>query len=229
MTAKKSRYIVFLIPLVTLGIGCSSSDLRNGSVSIELGDYPLAIHFFSRVLEKNPANFEARLGMGKALLQKAIDNDDSASWQSALMHLEAARTVRHDADLDPLLSQAWAQRADGLLRHADTLRAIEALTKAIAFDPKNPGPLNRAGIIYYRLGNTEKARQLFESATRADTADISAVFNLGMIYWERGDPKAAHDLWMKAIKKSPEDEVILYWFAAANKRLTETPSRGKLQ
>jgi Flp pilus assembly protein TadD len=101
------------------------------------------------------------------------------------------------------------------------------LTKAIACDPKNPGPLNRAGIIYYRTGNTEKARQLFESAARADTADLSAVFNLGMIYWERGDPKAAHDLWMKAIKKSPEDEVILYWFAAANKRLTETAPPGK--
>ena len=53
---------------------CTTSDLRKGAVALELGDYTMAINFFSRVLERKPAHFEARLGMGKALLQQAIDD-----------------------------------------------------------------------------------------------------------------------------------------------------------
>ena len=68
--------------------------------------------------------------MGKALLQRAVDNnDDSASWRLALMNMEAARTIGGGDDLDKLLSQAWVERAYGLLRRSDTLFAIEALTQ----------------------------------------------------------------------------------------------------
>ncbi len=226
---KKQRTARWLLPAwaAMLLCGCVPSEVRKGTVALELGDYPLAIAFFSRVLEKDPAHFEARLGMGKALLQRAIDkNDDSVSWPLALMHIEAARTIRNTGGLDRLLSQAWVERAYGLLRRTDTLAAIEALAKAIVYDPAGPEPLNLAGIIYYRIGKSQKARTLFARAIRADSSAASPLFNLGMVHWERGEPDSAYDLWLRAIKKAPEDEVILDWLAAAEKRLRNNASAG---
>jgi len=208
--------------------GCISSDAQKGARCLELGDYDRAIVFFSRILENNPAHFDARLGLGKALLQRAIDNnDDSVSWRLALMNTEAARTIGGGGEIDKLLSQLWLERAYGLLRTGDTLFAIEGLTKAIAFDPQNPEPLNVAGIVYFRMGKTEKARMLFERAIGADTLALSPLFNLGMVHWEQNQPRLAYDRWLVALKKAPGDETILEWFAAAEKRLREMDRLGK--
>ncbi len=224
MTGKTIYAFFFIFPAVMLA-GCISSDVRKGAVCLELGDYTSAIAFFSRVLEKDPARFEARLGMGKALLQRAIDNEnDSVSWRLAVMNFEAARTINGAGDCDRLLSQVWLERAYGLLHRTDTVQAIEALTKAIAYDPKSSEPLNVAGIIYFRIGKKEKARLLFERAVRVDTAASSPLFNLGMVHWEQNEPQRAYHCWLSAIQKAPGDEVILQWFAAAEKRLRESPS-----
>ena len=202
--------------------GCVSPEVKKGAVALELGDYTLAISFFSRVLENNPAHPEARLGMGKAMLQRAIDNPgDTLSWREAVMQFEAARTITGAHDVGTLLSQVWSERASEQLRHCDTLAALEALTRAIASDPHSPEPLNLAGIIYFRTGKSAKARQLFERAVAADTANPSPLFNLGMLCWEEGQVQEAHDLWMKALKRSPQDEDFLYWFAVSEKHLRE--------
>ena len=225
----KSVSLLMIASVIAALTGCTASDVRKGTVALELGDYSLAIVLFSRVLERNPAHFEARLGMGKALLQRAVDNnDDSVSWRLALMNLEAARTINSGDDLEKLLSQAWVERAYGLLHRSDTLSAIEALTKAIAFDPLSSEPLNMAGIIYFRMGKTEKARMLFERAVRIDTVAASPLFNLGMVHWEQNEPQRAYECWLTALKKAPGDETILQWFATAEKRLRESePAQGK--
>ena len=220
---KMNRFYKLAVSALGIMAACATSDLRKGAVALELGDYTMAINFFSRVLEKNPAHFEARLGMGKALLQKTIDNgDDSVSWRMAVMHLEAARTLSSSSEVPKLLAQVWAERASDLLHGGDTLTALEMLTKAIASDPQNSQPLNLAGIIYFRMGRPEKARLLFEGAVKNDTANPSLLFNLGMLYWEEKRIKEAHDLWLRALKMSPQDEDFLYWFAVAEKSFRDT-------
>ncbi len=220
--------VVFGFFIITVACTTSmNSDLRKGEVALELGDYTMAIRFFSYVLERDPARFEARLGMGKSLLQRAIDNsNDTVSWREAVMHLEAAQTIDSAADVHVLLSQVWVEHASELLHAGDTIGALEALTRAIASDPQSPEPLNLAGIVYFRTGKTAKARQLFERAMGADTVNPSLMFNLGMLHWEEGRVKEAHDLWLRALKLSPEDEDFLYWFAASEKRVRESASAG---
>ncbi|MBN1757173.1 MAG: tetratricopeptide repeat protein [Chitinispirillaceae bacterium] len=227
-----TRFLHCVSPVLLLTVvlaGCSSRDIRKGTIALELGDYTLAMHFFSRVIERNPANAEARLGMGKALLQQSSDiPGDSVSWRQAVMHLEAVRTLGKNTEIGPLLSQVWSERAVGLLRAGDTIRALESLTRSIAADPTCPEPLNLAGIIYFRMGRAAKARLLFERAIAVDSSSASSLFNLGMLCWEEEQIRDAHDLWLRALKLSPQDEDFLYWFAVAEKRLREsTPVVGE--
>ena len=211
----------YLYPgLLAVIVGCTSTDIRKGTISLELGDYTMAIRFFSRVLERQPDHFAARLGMGKALLQKAVDNkNDSISWRQAILHLEAARTLNSGVEVHTLLSQVWSERGSKLLHSGDTIGALEALTRAIADDPEYSEPFNLAGIVYFRTGRAQKARMLFERAVQIDSTNPSPLFNLGMVYWEQEKFTDAHDLWMRALTLSPRDEEFLYWFAAAEKKL----------
>lgn len=217
-----NRILIPMMFITAVLSGCVSRDIKKGAIALELGDYTLATQFFSRALERNPANAEARLGMGKALLQKASDNTgDSVTWRDAVMQFEAARTLGKSTEIGALLGQVWSERASDQLRTGDTLGALEALTRAIAADPTSPQPLNLAGIVYFRTGRAAKARLLFKRAITVDSSSTSSLFNLGMLYWEEGDTRKAHDLWLRALTLSPQDEDFLYWFAVAEKRLRE--------
>ena len=203
--------------------GCRSDEIDKGQACLALGDYPLAQRFFARAVESEPRGYEARLGLGQALLQKAFAENDSVAFSGGLLQLEACRTLRPASDIGGLLCEAWSERARSLLRSKDTLSALADLSKAIDRDPRDPRPVNLAGIVYGKLGDPAKAEALFRKALTLDSADASAHFNLGMIGWQAGDARAAHDHWLAALKALPEDEDILYWFALSEKKLRETP------
>lgn len=206
-----------------LAAGCRTDDLDKGQACLALGDYPLAQRFFARAVESDPRGYEARLGLGQALLQKSYAESDSAAFAGALIQLEACRSLRPSAEIGGLLAEAWTDRARGRLRARDTLEALADLSKAIERDARDPRPVNLAGIVYGRLGEAGKAEALFRKALGLDSADASAHFNLGMIRWQAGDAREAHAHWLAALKALPEDEDILYWFALAEKKLREAP------
>jgi len=211
--------IIFVISLLYL-FGCTGSNIDKGNASLKLGDYTMAIEFYETELKKNPQSYEARLGMGKALIQKAVDmKNDTASWKRALTNLEAARTLQPDKDISPLLCEAWSVLGRIMLTVGDTVEALSSLARAIEYSPKNVEPLNLAGIIYFRLGEDEKAEALFKKAIDINKNHPSAYFNLGMIFWVRDQVVHAHKYWLEALKLEPEDDDILYWFAMAEKRL----------
>lgn len=203
--------------------GCGKSDLEKGSTSLALGDYPHALAAFGRAVERDPGSWRARLGLGQSLLQKAAAEGDSAAFAYGLVQLEACRTLQPSSDLSALLSEAYLERARALARSRDTLAALEAASRAIERNPKSPGPLNLAGILYGKRGDPAKAEALFRRALAADSGDASAHFNLGMIRWQSGDARDAHGHWLKALESLPQDEDILYWFALAESRLRESP------
>lgn len=216
-------WLVALGALAALALAACKDGVDKGYTSLRLGDYPMAIAFFARALEEDPEGYPARLGLGQALLQKAAAESDSAAFAYGLAQLEACRTLRPDADLSALLSDAWLDRARQLARGRDTLGALEALSRAIERHPDNPAPLNLAGILYGKRGDVGKAEALFRRAIRGDSADASAHFNLGMLRWQAGDAREAHAHWMKALHALPHDEDVVYWFALAEKKLRESP------
>jgi tetratricopeptide (TPR) repeat protein len=203
--------------------GCGSGDLDKGQACLALGDYALAQRFFGRAVEADPRGYEGRLGLGQALLQKAFADNDSLAFAGALIQLEACRSLRPSAEIGGLLAEAWMDRARGRLRSGDTLDALAALSKAIDRDPRDPRPVNLAGIVYGKIGEAGKAEALFRKALALDSADASAHFNLGMLRWQAGEAREAHAQWLAALKTLPDDEDILYWFALAEKKMRESP------
>ncbi len=218
------RACTVLAVALTLAItlpGCQNSNIDKGDICLQLGDYPAAISFYSKAVMRRPDDYRARLGLGKALLQKAYDADTSA-WKAALIQLEAARTLSPASNLGGILADVYLERAHQLLSSGDSLAALDALARSIEYDNRAIDPVNLAGIVYYRLGEVDKSEALFAKAVGLDSANAPARFNLGMVYWHSGRYKQAHAQWLAALAAAPRDKDMLYWFALSEKKLRET-------
>ncbi len=217
--------LITFILTVFFNVSClwnTQRSIEKGESSLRLGDYSMAITFFREVLNGDPENFRARLGMGKALIQMAAaQNAESSVWQDAITHLEAARTLNPSYDIETLLSEAWVVQARKKLEKIDTIGALNALSRSIDYNSGSIDALNLAGIIYFRLGEPVKSRVLFDRALSVDTLKAFTHFNIGMLCWSQGDVSGAHNAWFKALTLAPEDKDIVYWYSIADKKIRE--------
>jgi tetratricopeptide (TPR) repeat protein len=217
-----NKLLIVILTISILLIGCADDTIKKGNACLNLGDYLMAESFYEKALLDNPLSFQARLGMGKALLQHIIDNNsDTALWKKALLNLEVARNLHPADDLSSLVSEAWYERAQMMLSIEDTIGALNALSRSIEINNKNIAAINSTGILYFRKGEIDKAEILFRKAVAIDSTHAPAFFNLGMILWSKKDYLDARNYWLTASKLTPEDDDMVYWLAVAEKKLQE--------
>jgi len=214
--------LLFLAAVVLQSCSSNGTTIQKGEMSLRLGDYTMATGFFEEVLHRSPDNYDARVGLGKALIQQAAKlHDDTLLWSKALINLEAARTLRPQSNVEPLLSDAWMARARINLDNKDTLAALAALSRTLELTPGSTAALNAAGIIYFKLGDTDKSLQLLNRAALTDTTAAFTYFNVGMVKWSIKDYDGAHKAWFRAVTLAPQDKDIVFWFMTAENRLKE--------
>lgn len=218
MILKTKITFVILLPLI-LFVNCTDQLIEKGNKNILLGDYQRAIILFSKAVDRDPESFDARLGLGKALLQQlsVIENASDEQWSACLTNLEAARTLDPSLSVGKILSVAWNQRAVALLNNSDTTASLAALMKSIQYDKKNAKPLNLAGVLYFCKGEQDKAFSLFSLVMQIDSLSPSGAFNSGIVAWSKGDCSNARSIWRQALRRFPDDKELLYWTALAEK------------
>jgi tetratricopeptide (TPR) repeat protein len=202
--------------------GCYHDAVERGDICLRLGDYGMAIELFTAEIRRHPDNAPARAGLGQALLQRAADHGDTVDWKQALIQLDAAATLAPGPRNRTVAASAWMQRARQLLALHDTLGCLDACSRGRELDGSAIDPLNLAGIVYFRQGDAAKAAALFRQAIAIDSGNAVARFNLGMVEWYGGAWKNAHAHWFAALLAEPNDPDIMYWFAAAEKKLRES-------
>lgn len=199
---------------------CTTTDslLEKGEAHLTLGDFTRAERCFSDAINRVPRSRHARLGLGKALLQRhAFYPEDTGLIAEALVQLEAARTLHPDSTAEKLLSIVWCQRAEVSLGSGDSVAALKALSRSTSLDPESTKPLNMAAILYFHRGESLKAINLFRLITTIDTASVSGWFNMGMVFWADSSYRQAADAFFKAAQRSPDDKEVLQWAARAKK------------
>lgn len=212
------RALSLLFLLALLG-GCDSS-LRKGTICLEQGDWERAVRFFAEAVDRDPADLEARRGLGKALLQKSqaleADRLDRAQdWDAAVRELSIAMAGQDDSVLGSALYQARLQAARAMARAGDTATALvrlEGLSKAW---PERTPARNLEAVLRFRRGEFEKALGLFQENVRLDSTDVSASFNLGLLCLHTGRSAQATEHLLKAARLAPKDPEILYWLGKA--------------
>ncbi len=220
----KMQYILYIfIPLIFFG--CLSHKDR-AELFLSQGDFNRAIVQFNNALDEDPSDLSIREGLGRALIQKAIylreNNADSARhWEAAVMELTIAQGQTPSKDGLQLMSYAkfiWAQK---YAETGDTLMALRRLEDILEKDYRNLDARNYLAILHQRLGNIDNSIELLLQNTVLDSSDATARFNLGMLYWKKGDVFTAYDWWLAALRITPEDKELAYWMSQAEKKMEE--------
>lgn len=158
--------------------GLLKADPENPEVLVVLAellihnrDFDRARKTFKQVLEKEPANYRANLGLGRHYL-------DSRYPRQATGYLETAARVA------PPQSRAETLRllASSLAAEGKRVRAVSTAEEAVSVDPTNVASLSTLIEMYLEAEQVEKAleraRALVESARQARAANLPDRANL---------------------------------------------------
>jgi tetratricopeptide (TPR) repeat protein len=66
----------------------------------------------------------------------------------------------------------------------------------------------QVGVAYIQLRKADKAIEAFEQASTLDPEYAPAMFELGGVYWNRGDRRKAKEVWSIACGRFPEHELV---------------------
>jgi tetratricopeptide (TPR) repeat protein len=144
-----------------------------------------------------------------------IPGNSDLLYARALVAERLGRIDQLEEDLKIILKtepdNAHALNALGFTLADQTDRYEEAyvyLKRAIEIMPEDPAIIDSLGWVQYRLGNYDEAIRLLRTAlSRFDDAEIAA--HLGEVLWVSGDQQEARGIWQEALKKSPDDPMLL--------------------
>ena len=102
---------------------------------------------------------------------------------------------------DPSNIQVWHQLANDYFDTDQPQKAVNAYSKVLELDPRNPNVLTDQGIMYRRLGWYDKAIANFEKAQQIDPKHLQSLYNLGVVYLtDLHQPEKAREVWTKYLQ-----------------------------
>ena len=116
--------------------------------------------------------------------------------------MELMQKLQENPD-DPGLQMAMAER---FMAMGSFDRAKSFLDKVAKVRPEDPDVLNAMGVVRYNLGDSEGAKEAFESILSRDAEDYRARFNLGLLYKHAFKQEEQGNAALQAVIDSPKTD-----------------------
>jgi tetratricopeptide (TPR) repeat protein len=170
--------------------------------------YEEAIAVYTQLIDKNPDNTTWLLN--RAVLAKKLNNFE-------LFEQDLQRVLEINPENVDVLNSLGYTLADKKQTHRYQ-EAYQFLKKALALQPNNPNILDSLGWVLYRLGNYSESLHYLHKAQAKTEALKAAVVNpatvaenaahLGEVLWVSGKPEEAKQVWGRALREFPDDEIL---------------------
>ena len=228
-------YIGVLLFSLSL-MSCVKDDIRRGNDALRIGDYDRAIANFSKALDSDPANRDARYGLALSYYAEAEDaerlKDSSfARWNRTAREFKILSALDSSGSIDANYSTCLFYLARATLNHDASANVLPLLNKSIQLDSLNFFSHNLKGLILAQSGNVEdvnNAKNIFIHIVTREPQFVSAYINLGNIYWDEGDVESAWDTWSAGLQKAPTNKSLIYWTRVAEDSLKSMVLSGRL-
>ena len=215
--------LLFAMLVATVIVACNGNDMNRGDEALRIGDYKRAAKNFSKVLDVEPTNRDARYGL--AIAYYAIAEDKERIKENTLPLWE--RTVREFKILSVVDSSEF-YLARAMLSANDHAKVLSLLDKSIQLDPENYFSYNLKALILSGQGDVEEAKKIYAYIVTREPKFASAYVNLGNLYWNAHDYESAWDIWSMGHEALPQDPVLAKWTAIAEDSLKAMVYSGKL-
>jgi eukaryotic-like serine/threonine-protein kinase len=188
--------------------------LAIGDLNRRTGAYPAAISAFQRVLELDPQNVDAYLGLG-------------TTYQVSGRADDAERSFRHAIEIRPGCWSCFNLFGAFLNENARYVEAAQAWEQVTELTPDNVWGYLNVGAVYFNLGQFEKANDYFRRGLQVapDNADLYS--NLGTVSFFLGRFEEDVAYCQKAIELKPQK--FEYWgnLADAYRMIPTQASRAR--
>ena len=228
-------YIGVLLFTLSL-MSCVNDDIKRGNDALRIGDYERAITNFSKALDVEPANRDARYGLALSYYADAeqadrINDSSFVRWSRAAREFKILYGLDSSGSIDANYSTCLFYLARATLNQDASANVLSLLDKSIQLDSLNYFSYNLKGLILARSsapGNLNSAKNIFIHIVTREPGFISAYINLGNIYWEEGDVESAWDTWSAGLQKAPTNSSLIYWTQVAEDSLKSMVLSGRL-
>ncbi len=234
--ARRFANVGRLVAVLLIAIGfcaCVEDDVARGNEALRIGDYDRAVSNFSKALDMQPANRDARYGLALAYYSIAEENEHLKvpvldTWQRTVNEFRILSRVDSSGRISGTYSTSLFYLARATLAsnaHADVLPLLD---KSIALDSANYFSYNLKALVLGNLGRTEEAKKIFIFIVTKNPKFASAYLNLGNIYWSEGDIESAWDIWSMGHEAVPENAGLARWTTVAEDSLKALAIAGEL-
>jgi cellulose synthase operon protein C len=188
--------------IIALAPAAPDGYLMRAIAEIERKQYTTAEQYIKTSLEKEPNNPAAYVQLGNIRTAENRLADAQKAYQQAL-------------DLDPGSSEAMGGVLNVDVTQDQPDRAIATMKAHVAKYPNNSDFHVMLGLLLRKLKKDfAGAEAEFQQATKLNQNNMAAYLNLGLLQSERGDPEAALQTYLEAVKRSPKD-IGFYLLAGA--------------
>jgi tetratricopeptide (TPR) repeat protein len=234
--ARRFANVGRLVAVLLIEIGfcaCVEDDVNRENEALRIGDYDRAVANFSKALDMQPANRDARYGLALAYYSIAEENEHLKvpvldTWQRTVNEFRILSRVDSSGRISGTYSTSLFYLARATLAsnaHADVLPLLD---KSIALDSANYFSYNLKALVLGNLGRTEEAKKIFIFIVTKNPKFASAYLNLGNIYWSEGDIESAWDIWSMGHEAVPENAGLARWTTVAEDSLKALAIAGEL-
>jgi tetratricopeptide (TPR) repeat protein len=212
---------------------CNGNDLARGGEALRIGDYDRAVANFSKVLDAEPANRDARYGLAIAYYGIAEDKErlkesTLALWERTVREFKILSVVDSSDKFKPMYSTSLFYLARAMLAENDRAKVLSLLDKSIDLDPENYFSYNLKALILAGQGDVDDAKKIYAYIVTREPKFASAYVNLGNLYWNASDYESAWDIWSMGHEALPHDAVLAKWTRVAEDSLKAMVYSGKL-
>jgi tetratricopeptide (TPR) repeat protein len=234
--ARRFANVGRLVAVLLIAIGfcaCVEDDVARGNEALRIGDYDRAVSNFSKALDMQPANRDARYGLALAYYSIAEESEHLKvpvldTWQRAVNEFRILSRVDSSGRISGTYSTSLFYLARATLASNGRADVLPLLDKSIALDSANYFSYNLKALVLGNLGRTEEAKKIFIFIVTKNPKFASAYLNLGNIYWSEGDVESAWDIWSMGHEAVPENAGLARWTTVAEDSLKALAIAGEL-
>ena len=217
-------------------MSCVKDDIKRGNNALRIGDYDRAIANFSKALDADPVNRDARYGLALSYYAEAeeaerLKDSSFARWSRTAREFKILSKLDSSGNIDANYSTCLFYLARATLNHDASANVIPLLDRSIRLDSLNYFSYNLKGLILAQSENAEDvkiAKNIFIHIVTHEPQFVSAYINLGNIYWGEGDVESAWDTWSAGLQKAPTNRSLIYWTQVAEDSLKSMVLSGRL-
>jgi glycosyltransferase involved in cell wall biosynthesis/Flp pilus assembly protein TadD len=178
-----------------------------------MGDHKRAMNAYLQVLKLNPGDVEAILSCGQICISLG-QSEDARDFINAALEIEPrnenAKCLLQQLEQAPqstissgtdLHDRAKAKAAEG-----DLHGAIDDLNQYVAGAPDDANAHNDLGVLYFEVGDKNRALASYEQALQLEPTDHTYRKNLADFYLiEQGRAEEAMKLYLGVLEENPQD------------------------